>query len=58
MIPQEPPSYQSYLLRIWKEQNQEPEHARRFSLENPQSGERHGFSSLTALMTFLEEKNT
>ena len=56
MIPRKPPSYRSYLLRVWEEQDQEAKHARRFSLENPRSGERHGFSNLAALVKFLEEE--
>ncbi len=51
----DPPRYCSYLLRCW----QEPSlvHLRpaawRFSLENPHTGQRHGFATFDALMAFL-----
>lgn len=56
MVPKEPPRYRSFLLRIWKEQDQGAEMSRRFSLESPRTGERHGFGSIEALVHFLEEE--
>jgi hypothetical protein len=46
-----PPSYHSYLLRVWRES----EHgAWRASLESVTTGERHGFGSLSMLFAFLQ----
>ncbi len=45
-------SYRSFLLRLWRrEGGPEGLHA---LLEDPVTGERVGFSSLQALMTYLE----
>ncbi|MCB9422724.1 MAG: hypothetical protein H6667_23190 [Ardenticatenaceae bacterium] len=55
MTNQEKP-YLSYLLRLWLVQNQTHCGAWRCSLENVQTGERHGFASLEALCEFLGEK--
>jgi hypothetical protein len=61
-----PPSYCSYILRCWQEQTavagDNPDKALRFSLEDPHTGERHGFPGAEALMQFLltqiEERDT
>lgn len=47
--------YTSYILRCWEEVAQTPQQPAlwRFSLEDVQTGVRHGFSDLAALMTFL-----
>ena len=45
--------YRSYLLRLWLEPNDPP--VWRAMLENPANGERHGFSDLKALFSFLEQ---
>jgi hypothetical protein len=45
------PYYQSYLLRVWREQ---PTGIWRVSLENVTSGEKHGFAHLEQLVAFLE----
>ena len=53
------PRYQVYLLRYWEERShRQPDHrlAWRFSLENPDTGERQGFATLTALVTFLQRE--
>jgi hypothetical protein len=47
-------AYRSYLLRLWLESNDPP--ARRAILESPVNGERHGFTNLPALFTFLEQE--
>jgi hypothetical protein len=47
-----PQSYQSYLLRLWRTATT-GDATWRASLENPQTGERHGFASLDAMVTFL-----
>ncbi len=51
-------SYQSYLLRAWQEADVTDRHLIwRFSLEKiGEEDQRHGFSSLQALMAFLEEQ--
>ena len=51
------PRYQAYLLRFWQEQREHPDLSGtwRFSLEDPQSGERRGFASLEALTAFLRQ---
>lgn len=46
--------YRSYLLRLWLEPNDPPEW--RAMLESPSSGERHGFSTLKALFSFVEQE--
>jgi len=45
-------SYLSYLLRLWRT-TIAGEATWRASLEDPQTGERRGFASLDAMMTFL-----
>lgn len=52
------PRHQAYLLRFWQEQRQNitlPE-IRRFSLEDPHTGQRQGFAPLEALFNFLQTK--
>lgn len=45
--------YQAYLLRMW----QEGEHTSwRVTVQNPHTGEYRSFSSLTALVSFLEQR--
>ncbi len=51
----EPPRYQGYLLRFWETRSQclgQPS-TWRFSLEDPQTGQRRTFADLEALVTFL-----
>lgn len=50
------PQYHVYLLRLWKEPgaSQADASAWRFSLENPHTHERHGFTSIAALTEFLD----
>lgn len=45
--------YQSYLLRIWRENDSLPWRAQ---VENPSTNETHGFPTLKALLVFLEER--
>ncbi len=47
--------YTSYILRCWEEELQTPQQSAvwRFSLEDVQTGARHGFSDLAALLAFL-----
>ncbi|MDP9378880.1 MAG: hypothetical protein M3Q29_01785 [Chloroflexota bacterium] len=57
-LPAKPPNYCAYLLRCWEEQGRPSSGATawRFSLEDPHTGERRGFSGLDALMTFLQTR--
>jgi hypothetical protein len=59
-VSERPPRYRAYLLRFWEERGLQPETSSvwRFSLEDPQTGKRHGFASLEALVTFLREELT
>lgn len=43
-------AYIAYLLRLWRERE---DAAWRATLENPHSGERHGFADLEGLFSFL-----
>ena len=46
--------YISYLLRMWRSGESE-QAAWRASLENPMTGQRHGFRTLADLFAFLEK---
>ena len=55
------PEYLSYLLRLWRENDNEGANGVetavwRASLERPQVGERQGFASLESLFAFLEKE--
>jgi hypothetical protein len=47
--------YHSYLLRLWRTTGMGGP-AWHAMLENPHTGERHGFANLAELFTFLENK--
>ena len=47
--------YLSYLLRLWETESG-GQGIWRASLEDPRTGERKGFASLTDLFTFLEQE--
>lgn len=51
-----PPRCGSYLLTFWEGRNRDPDApiVRRFSLEDPHRGKRHGFADLEALVAVLE----
>lgn len=51
----EKPNYQSYLLRLWREDEHLPWRA---TLQNPHTGEQEGFASLERLFTFLRQQTT
>ncbi len=51
----EEPRYTSYLLRLWQIMSGD-EMVWRASLENAQTGERRGFTSLDALFAFLRQQ--
>ncbi|HDN80610.1 MAG TPA: hypothetical protein ENG33_09120 [Chloroflexi bacterium] len=50
--------YQAYLLRLWEERPASPGRPGiwRFSLEDPRTGQRYGFTTLEALMDFLRKQ--
>jgi len=50
-----PIPYTAYLLRLWPADDRMGA-VWRAHLENPRTGERRGFSSLAALVAFLEEE--
>ena len=56
MTADEAPQAQIYLLRCWREggMHRPPDDGRRFSLEDPRTGQRRGFASLAALVAALE----
>jgi hypothetical protein len=53
-----PPRYHIYLLTIWQERSHgaDSEVTWRFRLEDPDTGQRSGFTILEALMKALEQK--
>jgi hypothetical protein len=52
--PNDPARYRAYLLRLW--QTGEGESAVwRVLLEDPRTGERHGFADLDSFFAFLQE---
>jgi len=54
-IPTRSQRYRSYLLRFWREPSEKPQRAGswRFMLEDPHTGERHGFANLENLVGHL-----
>lgn len=49
-----PPRYRAYLLRCWQEVGTHSDQAaRRFSIEDPHTGERRGFATWEGLVAFL-----
>ena len=59
-IPDRPPCYRSYLLTFWQERSRDPDMpvVWRFSLQDPHTGHRRGFATLSALITALEREMT
>ena len=55
IIHDEPPRYQSYVLRCWEMRSQHPDRPAtwRFSLEDPRTGEKHHVADVDALIAFL-----
>ena len=51
-----PPRYQTYILRFWEERNPDPDtpNAWRFSLEDAETHIRHVFQTLEGLVQFLQ----
>lgn len=53
-IPAQKSGYQSYLLRLWRENGED--WSWRLSLQDTYTGERTGFACLEDLLRFLSEK--
>lgn len=49
------PSYRSFLLRFWPEQQPPEQSDWRFTLQDPRTGERLGFNSLESLTDYLNK---
>lgn len=52
--PTQKPGYQSYLLRLWRENGED--WSWRLSLQDTHTGERIGFACLEDLLRFLSDK--
>jgi hypothetical protein len=50
-LPKAPQRYRSFLLRAWLQTDAE---GWRFVVENPQNGQKQGFSSYQALISYIE----
>jgi hypothetical protein len=50
-----PPRYRSYVLTLWQEPVSDPgaQVVWRFSLKDPRTNQRHGFTSLEEMVAFL-----
>ncbi|MEJ2150857.1 MAG: hypothetical protein P8Z40_15465 [Chloroflexota bacterium] len=50
------PRYQSYLLRCWEVRSQQPDRPAtwRYSLQDPQTEQKHSFADLEELVDFLQ----
>jgi len=51
----QPETYLAYLVRLWKV-NQDEQCCWRVSIEDPFTGERHGFVNVNAFIAFIKEK--
>jgi hypothetical protein len=54
-----PPRYQTYVLRCWQERSTQADSmvtVWRFSLEDPRTNRRRGFTSLEALLASLQSE--
>ena len=56
IIHNKPPQYQTYMLRCCEMRSQHPDRPAtwRFSLHDPQTGQKRAFPDLEALVTFLQ----
>ncbi len=56
LVHEEPPRYRAYMLRAWEVRSERAAQPStwRFSLENPETGEKRGFPDLEALVRFLK----
>lgn len=53
-----PPRYRTFLLTLWEERGRDPDSpvVWRFRLEDPRTGQQHGFASLETLVAALEQE--
>lgn len=52
-----PTTYRIFLLTVWRDEGSAAEGAAlRFSLDDPRSGQRQGFSEWNSLLSFLEAR--
>jgi len=53
-----PPGYRAFLLTLWEERSRDSDSPSvwRFRLEDPRSGQQHGFASLEALVEALKQE--
>ena len=58
MIHNELPRYRAFMLRCWEVRTSDPGDPAtwRFSLEDPDSRQKHGFADLEALVAFLGDE--
>ena len=56
MIHNEPPRYRAFMLRCWEVRSPDPGGpvTWRFGIEEPHTGQKHGFADLEALTGFLQ----
>jgi hypothetical protein len=56
VIRNDPPLYRAFMLRCWEVRSPQPGGpvTWRFSLEDPHTGEKHGFADLEVLTDFLQ----
>jgi hypothetical protein len=54
-MPDRPPRYHAYLLRLWEERSDDGRQRLgwRFQLEDAHTQQRHGFADLAALLAYL-----
>lgn len=55
-----PPTYRTFILRLWEERSPDPQKANswRFTLEDSETNTRHAFQSLDSLVQFLQKQMT
>ena len=54
----DPPRYRAFLLTLWEERSRDRDSPQvwRFRLEDPRTGQQHGFASLEALVEALKQE--
>jgi hypothetical protein len=54
----DPPRYRAFLLTLWEERSRDRDSSQvwRFRLEDPRTGQQHGFASLEALVEALKQE--
>jgi hypothetical protein len=56
LVHEEPPRYHAYMLRMWEMRSERPTQPSiwRFSLEDPETGQKRAFADLQSLTGFLQ----